>query len=62
MKRASYKDGIKWIAFNDEPEETEIPFVKYQISTMLLADLFQVDPEKVAIDIIFERNKNLAKV
>lgn len=59
MKRASYKFGVEWIAKNDESEETEIEFIKYQISTLLLADLFERDPKEVAKDILKKRLKQL---
>lgn len=51
MKEKYYK-GIAWIASNDEPEETEVEFVKYQVSVILLADIFNKDPEEVARAIV----------
>lgn len=57
MKRASYRQGLQWIAVNDEPNELETDFVKYQISVILLADLFGVDPVKVAKDVLLTRAK-----
>jgi hypothetical protein len=60
MKRASYKEGIMWIALNDEPTENNmqnVETVSEQISTLLLADLFERDPLDVATDIINFRNK-----
>ena len=57
MKRASYRYGIAWIAVNDEPSETELDFVKFQISVVLLADLFGLEPERVAKDVLKHRAK-----
>ena len=57
MKRASYRSGIAWIAQNDEPEELDAYLVAHQISVVLLADLFDVDLEKVGRDVIKYRKK-----
>jgi hypothetical protein len=57
MKRASYRAGIEWIAINDEPECDDPEEVAYQVSSLLLADLFGVDPERVGRDIIRKREK-----
>jgi hypothetical protein len=51
-KRASYRFGIAWIALNDETGETDVEQVKGFISVLLLADLFDVPPEKVAADVL----------
>lgn len=48
-KRASYKFGVEWIAWNDEPEETDHEIISGYISTLLLADLFTKEPMVVAI-------------
>lgn len=48
MKRASYREGVEWIAVNDEPAETDINVIAELISTVLLADLFGKDPMDVA--------------
>ena len=60
MKRASYKAGIDWIAWNDEQCETDVNVIAYQISVLLLADLFGKKPEKVAADIIRKRSSRIA--
>ncbi len=60
MKRPSYRDGVQWIAWNDDagsdgaldPKE-----VRCMISTGLLADLFGKTTEQVARDIIVARKK-----
>ena len=62
MKRASYRFGVEWIALNDEPGDV-LPNAnahenaRSYISTMLLADLFGVDPARVADDILRCRAK-----
>lgn len=60
MKRASYRYGIAWVAMNDsagddnrlEPDE-----VGYLVSSLLIADLFDVPPERVGADIVRYRKK-----
>jgi hypothetical protein len=58
MKRASYREAVRWIAFNDEPSETDAESIEGYISTLLIADIFDVDPSKVAKDVLKERNKH----
>lgn len=57
MKRASYRDGVAWIANNDEPGEEDPEVIRGFISTLLLADIFGVPEEKVAADIVKARKK-----
>lgn len=57
MKRASYRDGVYWIAMNDEPGEEDQVVIAGFISTLLLADLFGVDPQRVARDVLRLRRK-----
>jgi len=57
MKRASYRNGVIWIAYNDEPGETDPEAIGSLISVMLLADLFGVDYKKVVKDIVKCRDK-----
>lgn len=56
-KRASYREGVAWIALNDEPEEMDQESVKGYISVLLLADLFGKEPEDVAVDVLSYRKK-----
>lgn len=56
---ASYKFGVEWIVVNDDVSEMDFEVVADQISTLLLADLFGKDPNKVAQDIIRFRKKDL---
>ena len=60
MKRASYREGVAWIAFNDEPDNLNPEEVAYYVTSLLLADLFDVEPEKVGKDVVRKR-KQLAK-
>jgi hypothetical protein len=58
MKRASYREGVYWIAHNDAPGEADAhssEALKHYISVIMLADLFGVLPEKVAHDVVTER-------
>ena len=57
MKRASYRHGIAWIAENDEPEDFDECVVARQISVVLVADLFDVDPDRVARDVVRFRKR-----
>lgn len=58
MKRASYRDGIFWLAVNDEPGEEDPEEIAAFITTILLADLFDVDPKKVAKDVLTYRKNH----
>ena len=55
MRRASYRAGVEWIAANDEPLGLDPESIAGYISTMLLADLFGVEPARVATDILRKR-------
>lgn len=53
--RASYRNGIRWIAGNDEPSCVSVDTVSEMISVCLLADLFGKDPVSVAKDVVKAR-------
>lgn len=57
MKRASYKTGVLWIAVNDEPWDKNLERISTLISTLLLADLFELEPAKVAADVLKYRKR-----
>ncbi len=57
MKRASYRHAIDWVAWNDDPETLEAEDIRGYISTLLVADLFGVEPERVALDIAEKREE-----
>lgn len=64
MKRASYRDGVAWIALNDEAgseDRLNEEVVKSYISTILLADLFGKPEEDVAKDIVRYRVNDAKK-
>lgn len=58
MKRASYREACHWIAFNDDAaagaNEEEIGGY---VTTLLVADIFSVEPERVARDVARIRNR-----
>jgi len=57
VKRRGYRYGVAWIALNDDPLETDPEAISGLISVLLLADLFSVEPERVAQDVIRFRRK-----
>lgn len=54
--RPTYGAGVQWIAANDEPSEHDTHTVGFQVSTLLLADLFGADPERVGVDVVRTRH------
>lgn len=52
-----YENAIFWIVNNDSPEESDLDTIKSQTSTLLIADLFVYNEEKVTKDIINLRKK-----
>lgn len=57
-KRASYREGVAWIAENDEPGDFDPDTIDGYISTQLLADLFRKPAAVVAKDIARYRRKH----
>lgn len=53
----SYRAGIEWIAYNDEPEDLDVESVREYISTLLLAAVFDKDPIDVARAVVRAREK-----
>ncbi len=51
-KRASYREGVRWIGWNDEGGESDPNEIAGFISTLLLADLFGKPALEVAQDIV----------
>lgn len=47
-----YRYGVMWVALNDEPLDESVDSVKGYVSTLLLADLYNKEPVKVAEDIV----------
>lgn len=62
MKRASYRDGVAWIALNDGAGDTDRldeAVVAGQVSSLLLADLFGVEASRVGRDVVrYRRNED----
>jgi hypothetical protein len=59
MKRASYRDAISWIACNDDADGSDVlnfETVHGYTSVGLIADLFGVEQERVARDVVRYRN------
>jgi hypothetical protein len=59
--RKGYKFGVAWIAANDNagsPDALDWVEVATYISTLLLADLFDKSPNRVAKDIVAYREKH----
>jgi len=59
MKRASYRDAIDWIAQNDSAgddghDDPEI--VATLVSSVLVADIFDVPTERVGRDVVRRRS------
>lgn len=60
MKRASYRDAIRWIADNDSGADDgalDPVIVAELVSSVLVADLFDVPSAKVGADVVRERLK-----
>jgi hypothetical protein len=57
VKRASYREGVRWIAVNDEPGCYHAEEVASFVSTLLVADLFDVEPARVARDVLREHQR-----
>ena len=61
MKRPSYKEAIAWIALNDAPgddDALDIEATKCYVTSVLIADIFGVDDEKVGKDIVLFRKNH----
>jgi hypothetical protein len=60
MKRASYREAVQWIACNDNTgsKDDESEIASY-VSTLLIADIFAVEPERVARDVMKQRVRYL---
>lgn len=60
MKRASYRQAVRWIAENDDPGDDEadnVDAVAEMISVLLTADIFGVEPKRVAADVVRKREQ-----
>jgi hypothetical protein len=57
VRRASYRAGVAWIAVNDEPTDRDAESIAGYVSTLLLADLFAIEPDRVAADVLRARRR-----
>ncbi len=60
MKRASYRQAVAWVAENDaagEEDALDADSVSGLTTTCLVADLFGVEPEKVAKAVVRYRQR-----
>lgn len=55
MKRASYRHAVRWIADNDEPTIRDPEHIAYLVSSLLIADIFDVEPRRVGRDVARRR-------
>lgn len=58
MKRASYRQAVELIALNDEPECMNADDVSGLASVVIIADLFGIEPARLAADVVRFREKN----
>lgn len=52
LKRASYRDGVDFIAMNDEPHDLDVEQIASYTTVVLMAQLFGTTEEKIAADIL----------
>ena len=57
MQGASYRYAIETVARNDQPLVTDVDLIAAQITVQLLADIFDVSAETIAVDVAAFRNK-----
>lgn len=49
MKRASIREAVAWIAYNDDPASgPDFDSLRGQITVLLVADIFGLDADEVA--------------
>ena len=58
MKRASYRDAIDFIAWNDEALELDEEIVSGLATVLLVASIFGVDTTRVARDVVRLRKRD----
>jgi hypothetical protein len=58
MKRASYRHAVEYIANNDEPSILDAEAMTYYATVQLVAEVFDVAPERVARDVVKRRESN----
>jgi hypothetical protein len=58
VKRASYKRAIHWLAFNGTADDATADDIRQDIGVALVADLFALDCERVAADVLRVRTSH----
>lgn len=58
MKRASYREAVRFIAEEDEPLLMEVDDMNGMASVQLVACIFDVDADRVARDVIKLRKQS----
>ena len=61
MKRASYRHAVELIALNDEPCEMDPEAVAGLASVVIISDMFDVDADKLARDVVRYRERDAAE-
>jgi hypothetical protein len=61
MRRPSYRDAVAWIGENDDGGTVDPEVVHSYLTVGFVADMFGVDQEKVAADVVEYRQKKAAK-
>lgn len=56
-RKPSYKRAVQWIANNDETAETSPQELASLVSVLLVADMWNKEPEDVAADVLRARAK-----
>jgi hypothetical protein len=57
MKRASYREAVRWIIENDDTEWLDEEPSYASVTAILVANLFDVSKERIEQDLRRERNK-----
>jgi hypothetical protein len=51
MKRASYRDAVNWLAYNDDNHWLTDEYGSLSVTAALVADIFGVTTERVTADL-----------
>jgi hypothetical protein len=55
----SYREGVEYVAMNDEPTHLEVETVQYMPTVQLMAILFGKRVDEVAADVVAFRKKHI---
>lgn len=62
MKRASYREAVYWLAWNDDTHWLDDEHPMLSVSTAMISDIFGVGDEKITADLrreVAKRDKEL---